>query len=64
MCEIFYSSGDEVSGRGSGHLDVMGNPADGVGDSDCVGGRDVYAMAAVMIESGSNIPSVNAVWGP
>ena len=47
---------------GSEGLDLM--PEEGVGDANVVGGRHVDSVTAIVLESGADIETVDAMWGP
>ena len=64
MCDVAKGGKDDVGGRVGQHLDLGGKPCEGIADADCSCFVDPYAEASIGFKGGSNIPSINSMWGP
>jgi hypothetical protein len=53
-----------VGGRSGGHGNAGREPGKGVSNTFGTCFRDPYAMAAIMVESGAEIPTFNSMGGP
>ena len=62
--QVSNGSTEHFGGAGSGHGDLMGKPRKCVGVDQFVGAPGDAGVAAVAFKVRTNIPAINASWGP
>jgi hypothetical protein len=59
--EIFGGGKKDVGGAGGWHRKVVGEPINGIGNLDGVGGRNPYLVASIVVEARASIVASSGV---
>ena len=64
LCQVVGRGEGNIRGGGLGHVDLCGEPAEGIDDAFRRGVADPDAVAAIVVESGAKIPAIDGVGRP